>query len=67
MLNSTKISMWFGLCKCADCRKPRMHHAHKWRKYEYHRIFRKLRKKLWATDNVEKYEDIDFTTGKYTD
>lgn len=67
MLSSTKISMWFWLCKCADCRKPWMHHAHRLRQAEYHKIFRKLRKRLWQTQKIEKYEDIDFTTGKYTD
>lgn len=67
MLSSNKISMWFWLCKCSECRKPRRHKVHKRRKLEYHKIFRKLRKKLWATENVDKYEDIDFTTWKYTD
>lgn len=67
MLNSTKISMWFGLCKCSECRKPRMHHAHKRREWEYKKIYKKLRKLLWKTQKIEDYEDVDFTTGKYTD
>ena len=67
MLNSTKISMWFGLCNCRQYRKPRRHRVHKERKDEYHRMFRKLRKKLWSTQKVEEYEDIDFQTCKYTD
>ena len=67
MLSSTKMSMGFWLCKCADCRKKRLHHAHRWREREYKRIYKKLRKPLWKTQKIEDYEDIDFTTGKYTD
>lgn len=67
MLNSNHISMWFGLCKCADCRKPRMHRRYRIRQYEYDKIKKKRRRKFRPTQSIEKFEDFDFTTCVYTD
>lgn len=67
MLKSTHISMGFGLCKCADCRKPWKHRRYRIRQYEYDKITKKWRKKYRPTQAIEKFEDFDFTTCKYTD
>ena len=59
--------MGFGLCKCADYRKPRKHRRYRIRQYEYDKITKRWRKKYRPTQKVEKFEDFDFTTCKYTD
>ena len=61
MLNSTKMSMWFGLCKCKNCRHYYWKHKkNKFRAYEYKRIRRQIRRQ-WAK------EDLDIKSVHYTD
>lgn len=54
------MSMWFGLCKCEQCRKKKWHRKNKARADEYKRIRRQIRMQ-WAK------EDLDIKSCHYTD